>query len=111
MDKIVEDKVRKKLILNLSWQLVKQSFLLLVINCLKFVGFPPKFEVFFDSLLQILINVLILIISFHETEEFSEIVTVVDLPVQPLVIFQHWDELAHYVWEDNYSSHKNDWAE
>lgn len=69
--KLVENKIREQVILNLARELVQKSFLLIVINGLQLVIGPPEAEVGFDSLLQFWVNILAFVELFHETEKFG----------------------------------------
>jgi hypothetical protein len=108
MHELVEDEVRKHLVLDVPRELVQHLLLVVIVYGLKLVLLPPELEVALDPLLQVRVDVLALVVAFHEPKKFRKVIPIVNVSIHDLVGLNHVDEVAHDIGEDHDASNHND---
>lgn len=89
-------------------QLIKDLPIIFVINCLVLVLGPPIIEMSLNATFQATINGDIIIEMANQTEEFTQLITIIQIVIEHFEILEYLKENSHEVGEDGYSEQEDD---
>ena len=108
VQEVLKKELDEHLLLHLFWQLNEYVEIHVLLKGCQSIHFPSVVKVYFNSIFEILIHIFFSVKVPYGTEEFWKIVTISNIFVKLLELWEDFNKVAHDIRKNGYSEKQNE---